>query len=244
MPGDDHKGESAMYAALMAVKPDGLSLSQWAARAGVHRSIFNGIKAHGNPTSETLQKLLDAIGLALSDLYARMPVRTEVRGAGLVSERDVREARWGDGNLPAVPLVGSAVGGSSEDLDELVELTELHLDEVLDYLARPAHLANDPGTYAVTIVGDSMAPRYEPGERAFVSPRAPIGIGDDVVVQLRGAPRPEYGSQVADRVTMVLIKRLVRRGATFVELRQFNPDATFKVPMARVAAIHRVAGRL
>lgn len=240
MPGDDQQDETAMYAALMAVKPDGMSLSQWATRAGVHRSIFNGIKAHGNPTSETLQKLLDAIGLGLSDLYARMPVKTEVRGAGLVSERDVRDARWGDGNLPAVPLVGSAVGGSSEDLDEFVELTELHLDEVLDYLARPAHLANDPGTYAVTIVGDSMVPRYEPGERAFVSPRAPIGIGDDVVVQLRGAG----GEQVADRVTMVLIKRLVRRGATFVELKQFNPDATFKVPMARVAAIHRVAGRL
>lgn len=167
-------------------------------------------------------------------------VRTEVRGTGLVSEQDVRDARWSSGNLPAVPLVGSAVGGSSVDIDEDVELTELHLGEVLDYLARPAHLAHDPNSYAVTVVGDSMAPRYEPGERAFVSPKASIAIGDDVIVQLRG----DGADQLANRVTMVLIKRLARRSATFVELRQFNPEKTFRVPMARVAAIHRVSGRL
>jgi phage repressor protein C with HTH and peptisase S24 domain len=43
---------------------------------------------------------------------------------------------------------------------------------------------------------------------------------------------------------MVLIKRLVRRSAHFVELAQFNPPMTFRVPSERVAAIHRVRGRL
>jgi hypothetical protein len=42
------------------------------------------------------------------------------------------------------PARWQAVGGTVEDLDEHVELTELHLSEVLDYLARPAILESDP----------------------------------------------------------------------------------------------------
>jgi phage repressor protein C with HTH and peptisase S24 domain len=42
----------------------------------------------------------------------------------------------------------------------------------------------------------------------------------------------------------VLIKRLVRRTGGYVELRQFNPDTTFRVETQRVAKIHRVLGRL
>jgi phage repressor protein C with HTH and peptisase S24 domain len=113
----------------------------------------------------------------------------------------------------------------------------------LDYLGRPPSLADDPDAYAVEIVGDSMAPRFEPGERAFVSPRAPVRPGDDVVVQLNANGDPEH-SDIAGQVTEVLIKRLVRRTAKFVELRQFNPDLTFQVPIDRVWRIHRVRGRL
>lgn len=92
-----------------------------------------------------------------------------------------------------------------------------------------------------------MAPRFEPGERAFVSPKAAVRPGDDVIVQLTD---PNGAGDLADAVTDVLIKRLVRRTASFIELRQFNPDNTFEVPLDRIArqrgklAIHRVRGRL
>ena len=171
-------------------------------------------------------------------------VLSEVAGTGM---HDVERAWRAPSPSKPVPLVGSAVGGTAEGIDEHVELTELFLGEVLDYLARPVSLAKDEAAYAVTIVGDSMAPRYEPGERAMVSPRSTVGIGDDVIVQLRSAALVgEAGAankdsdQLADRVTMVLIKRLVKRTPAFVELRQFNPDMTFKVETARIAAIHRV----
>jgi phage repressor protein C with HTH and peptisase S24 domain len=165
-------------------------------------------------------------------------VLSEVRGTGL---EDVERSWRAPSPSKPVPLVGSAVGGIADGIDEHVELTELHLGEVLDYLSRPVSLVKDGAAYAVTIVGDSMAPRFEPGERAFVSPRATVGIGDDVIVQLKS---PSAADQAADRVTMVLIKRLVKRTPAFVELRQFNPEMTFKVETARVAAIHRVTGRL
>jgi hypothetical protein len=173
-------------------------------------------------------------------------VKTEVKGTGM-SPSEVRDAWAMAGNVKPVPLLGTAMGGDWEGLAD-VELTELRLSEVLDYLARPPSLAADPEAYAVEITGTSMNPRFEPGERAFVSPKSPVRIGDDVIVQLKQA-HPE-GSDFTDTVTAVLIKRLVKRNAEYIELRQFNPDQTFRVPIGSIAsvggklAIHRVRGRL
>lgn len=172
-------------------------------------------------------------------------VKSEVRGTGM-SAAEIRDAWAMRGDVQPVPLVGTALGGAFGNL-ETVEMTELRLSEVLDYLARPQSLADDDLAYAVEIVGDSMAPRFEPGERVFVSPKAAVRPGDDVIVQLID---PAGEGDLADAVTEVLIKRLVRRTAAFIELRQFNPDTTFEVPLDRVArqkgrlAIHRVRGRL
>lgn len=230
----------SLYETLLALKPAGLSMNGWAMKAGVNRTIFNDVKKRGNIRHDSLIKLLSAAGVSLADFEAgQARVQSEVRGTGM-SPREVRDA-WvlaGNGVTP-VPLVGSAFGGEWNDLED-VEMIELRLSEVLDYIARPPSLAEDPDAYAVEIVGESMVPRYEPGERVFVSPKAAVRIGDDVIVQLRGTGE----DQLADHVTEVLIKRLVRRTAGGYELRQFNPEKTFTVPAARVAAIHRVRGRL
>jgi SOS-response transcriptional repressor LexA len=229
--------ENPLYARLIAIKPSELSLNAWAVRAGVSRTFFNDVRKRGNARHDSLTKILDAAGVSLADFEAgQVSVRTEVRGTGMSAE-DVHRAWRGPDQAKAVPLVGSAFGGEWSDG---VEMTELHLAEVFDYLARPHSLAADAEAYAVEIIGDSMAPRYEPGERVFVSPKSPIRINDDVIVQLKGEGR----DQLADRVTMVLIKRLVKRGPTFIELRQFNPELTFRVEMERVAAVHRVRDRL
>jgi hypothetical protein len=37
---------------------------------------------------------------------------------------------------------------------------------------------------------------------------------------------------------------LGRRTASHIELRQFNPDMTFRVPNERVASLHKVSGIL
>lgn len=226
-----------LYDRLVAVKPPNLTLNAWAVKAGVSRTFFNDVRKRGNANHDSIVKVLDAAGVSLAQFEAgEQPVKTEVRGTGM-SVADVERAwRSAEPSKP-VPLLGSAIGGEWQDQ---VELTELHLGEVLDYIARPPSVANDKQAYAVTIVGDSMAPRFEPGERAYVSPRSPASIGDDVIVQLLGNGE----DQTADRVTMVLIKRLVRRTPAYVELRQFNPETTFQVPTNRVAAIHRVVGRL
>lgn len=228
-----------IYDALLAVKPADITFNAWAVKAGVSRSIFTEIRRHGNPTADTLERLLNAIGVSHAQFNAGMArVRSEVAGAGLVGTHEISREFHGETPLPPLPLVGSALGGEFEDLDQHVEMTELHLNEVLEYLARPRSLASDKDAYALTIVGDSMWPRFRPGRRIVVSPRSALGIGDDVVVQLRGMDGEE------ERIKLVLIKELVRRTSSHVELRQFNPDVTFRIDARRVASMHKVVGEL
>lgn len=224
-----------VYKALMALKPEGLTTNSWATQAGVARNAFQDLKRHGNPKVETLQKLLDVIDISLSRFeLAMQPVQTEVIGSGAVGAKDIRGTFFAEPGLPAIPLVGTAMGGTDDAIDGEIEMTELMMAQVIEYLSRPASLAGDADAYAVTIVGDSMAPRFRPSERVAVSPKAPVAIGDDVIVQLRRAEGD------GERITMVLIKTLLRRTPSYVELQQYNPDRIFRVEAHRVAAIHKV----
>lgn len=164
-------------------------------------------------------------------------IRSEVQPLAI---DDPMQAKFGEADLPMVPLLGTAMAGEWSGPTEQVELTELDLNEVLGYVRRPQSLKGDAKAYAVTIVGDSMWPRFRPGRQVIVSPRASISVGDDVVVQLLGDP----DSSGERRVVQVLIKELVRRSASHVELRQFNPDVTFRVATSEIAAMHKVAGEL
>lgn len=232
-------GNQPILDTLLALKPAELTANAWAKKAGVNRNIFQDIRVRDNVTQKVLEKLLDAAGASLAQYEAaRSMVRTEVAGAGLVGSGEVRRAYHGEEPARPLPLLGTAIGGDHGDIDEDVELVELNLGEILDYVARPASLAGDPDAYALTILSDSMAPKFEPNDRVAVSPRQPVSIGDYVIVQLRGREGDD------DRIKMVLIKRLVRRGAGFVELRQYNPDMTFRIDAKRVAAMHKVKGTL
>ena len=206
-------------------------------------------RRRGLPTSERLARLAHLLGttsdwllhggmegpiLDRSRLNPDGTLKSEDPGAGTRAS-DIRGAWAAPEPHRPVPLIGTAFGG---EWDADIEMSELRLSEVLDYLGRPPELQTDPDSYALEIVGESMAPRFEPGERAFVSPLSPVRIGDDVVVQLRAK-----GPAQSDRVKLALIKRLTRRSPTFLELRQFNPDRTFQVPVEQVAAVHRVRGR-
>jgi hypothetical protein len=123
-----------------------------------------------------------------------------------------------------IPIYGTALGSEiSFDLTDGsgsigVEQAELDQSEVLAFLRRPPALAGRKNVYGVYVSGASMVPRFREGEPVIVDPRRPPMIGDDVVVQLRSPDEHE-----GERTTAVLIKRLARRSASFVELEQYNP---------------------
>jgi len=226
--------EPPLYRDLMRLKPDGLTPNAWAVKAGVSRTVWSDMRRHGNPSRRTLEKLLSVAGSSLAEFEALRvgeAPRPLDRAAGLVG--DFRAADWRAAPLPPVPLFASALAGEWHGDDRSVEMMQVDFAAVRDQVVRPPSLAGDRDAYAVTIAGDAMWPRFRPGRRLLVSPATPIVVGDDVLVRLAGPP----GGQVN-----VLIKELVRRTASFAELRQFNPDLAFRIDTSAVAAIHKVAG--
>lgn len=234
-------GESQIYRDLMRLKPEDLSPNGWAVRAGVSRTVWTDMRRHGNPSRRTLEKLLTAVGSSLAEFEALRlgPERRQLTGSAAAGQVGDMQWGWNPAPLQPLPLIGSSYGGEWPEPGGQVELTNIHLRELLDRLPRPRTLASDPEAYALTIVGTSMWPRFRSGSRVAVSPRSPVAIGDDVLARIR---RPQ---RVADDGTeTVLIMHLVRRTAKTLELRQFNPDLSVEVDANEIDAILKVVGEL
>ena len=221
----------------MRFRPGGMTPNAWANKAGVSRTVWADMRRHGNPSRRTLDKLLSAAGSSLAEFEALrvsgMPRGEHTPGSAL---GDLRSG-WGAASLPPLPLLATAMAGDWGDPVRRIELTELRGAELIDRVPRPASLATDPDAYAITVVGDSMWPRYRPGRRIAVSPKAPVAVGDDVLVKLNSSGKTP-GSSAA------LIKELVRSSNSGIELRQFNPDATFQVSADEIVAIQKIAGEI
>lgn len=229
--------ESQIYRELMRFKPEGLSANAWAVKAGVSRTVWADMRRHGNPSRRTLEKLLTAAGSSLAEFEAlRVGAEPNQLGvsSGLVGEGAQRG--WNPAQPQPLPLLATALAGEWGSPGSRIELLEIENGRSIERLPRPVSLAADREAYAITVVGDSMWPRFRPGRRIAVSPRSPIAIGDDVLMILRAS------SSAGNR--LVLLKELVRRTSTDIELRQFNPDATFSVSAAEVETIHKVCGEL
>lgn len=109
--------------------------------------------------------------------------------------------------------------------------------EPIAFAKRPPALSSRKDVYALFITGESMLPRFRPGDLVYVDPRRAPHIGDDVIVQLVDKVSP--GADPSE-VASVLVKVLVRRSATHFELEQFSPPLSFLVERNLVAAIHRI----
>jgi phage repressor protein C with HTH and peptisase S24 domain len=229
--------ESQIYRELMRFKPDGLSANAWAVKAGVSRTVWADMRRHGNPSRRTLEKLLTAAGSSLAEFEA-LRVGAEPnhfgKSAGSVGEGLPRG--WNPAQPQPLPLLATALAGEWGNPGSRIELLEIESGRSIERLPRPPTLMADGEAYALTVVGDSMWPRFRPGRRIAVSPRSPIAIGDDVLVILRAS------SSAGNR--LVLLKELVRRTSTHIELRQFKPDATVSVSAAEAETIHKVCGEL
>ena len=232
-------GESSqIHDDLMRFKPEGLTPNAWAMKAGVSRTVWADMRRHGNPSRRTLERLLTAAGSSLAEFEAlRISAPAAVEPGSRAALEDRHGAAWGAAQLPSLPLVETVIGGEWGDPAKRIELTQLRTGEIVGRVSRPPGLANDPSAYAITAVGDSMWPRFRPGRRLAVSPKAPVAIGDDVLVKLNGADG-------GDGFVSALIKELVRKSSSGVELRQFNPDLRFEVPAAEIDAIEKVMGEL
>lgn len=195
-----------------------------AGRPEIIRNIRRGRSR--NPRRDTLEKLAHVLDCSFEWLATgRGPVAPPPENPG-----DAETAHSGDPALPPrrgmpadVPVLGTAAGS-------LQGAFQLHAGAPIDHVRRPPGVATAVDIYAIYVVGDSMAPRFEDGELVYVSGRRPARAGDYVVVQIGGG----------DEDVEAYCKRLVRRDAERVVLEQYNPAGTFELPAATVTAVHKV----
>lgn len=123
-----------------------------------------------------------------------------------------------------LPVLGEAVGGDDGEY--------IFNGQVVDYIACPPSLVNVPDAYSVYVDGESMSPRYKPGETVYVHPRKPPRRGDDVIVQIRGRDEssPPRG----------FIKEFVGWAGSKLVLSQYNPVKRIDFERDDVVSVHLV----
>lgn len=222
------------------------------ARSGM--SLDKVAKAMGLSGRSSVQRLfeidLDELGpadaLRLADAFdgkGEPPIaREEVLSLSLYP---LAEVRRNDDPAPNymqlardIPVYGTAMGtyktgGEGPE----VEQTCVDPSDTIDHFTRPPGFSSTLHIYGLYVTGTSMEPRWDSGDPLYVHSKRPPAIGDDVVVYLVA---PQGSDEVLEAV---LIKRLVKQSASFVELEQFNPPLTFRIDRRRIKAIHRVISK-
>ena len=203
-----------------------LTLEQLARAAGTTAAQISKLeKGERRLTVDWITRLAPLLGIEMADLLVApsQPSPTTTVPANLVLP-------GGDAAFAGIPMAGdprdfipvrSAGRGGNEQ--------EMFLqDGPIDYVRRPPSLAQVRDAYAIYVVGDSMQPRFRPGQILHVNPFKPAQPGAGVVVtKINGA---------------VLIKEFVRQDSKTLHVRQYNPAEALDYLTAEIAAVHTVVG--
>lgn len=136
-----------------------------------------------------------------------------------------------------LPIYGTALGAPCVIEGEAIEQTMLNTGDVVHYAKRPVILNGNADAYGLYVQGHSMDPVHIEGDLILAERKRPARIGDDVVVYLR--PK-DAADDDGERARGVLVKRLIRRTATYYELQQFNPAHVFRIDIEEVVRVDRV----
>jgi len=218
----------------------GLSLRALAAKAGY--AAASGIQRYADPAFErplgveVAQRFAEAMEGLGNPPIARGEV---LMLTGLITDGNAQpfrlEGSGGQRMSRDLPIYGTALGADEIVDGEAIEQTTLNRAEVVEYKRRPPILDGRADVYGLYVQGSSMQPRFRDGDTVFVESRKRPAVGDDAVIYLR-TPDDTDG----ERISSVLIKAIVRKTASYVELEQYNPAQIFRIPMERVDHMDRV----
>ena len=214
----------------------GLSLDALADRAGTTRQQIHKLeKGERKLTWDWMRRLGAALNVEPSQIATDVTIEGPSVGTvqGRVNPGQVAVSKDVDpttivtdglvGNRD-LPVYASAMGGSGEMIVSY---------EPIEYVKRPSILEGVPGGFAMYVVGDSMEPRYEPGELLLVHPKKTALPGDDVlVVTVNGN----------DDDNEAMVKRLVRFSGSTYRLKQHNPKGEFDLPADKVKNCFVIVG--
>ncbi len=218
----------------------GLSLRALAAQSGY--AAASSIQRYADPAFD------GALGVDVATRFADAMVgrgdppitRVEVLAlTGLVTATNAQPFRMEDAASTRMsrdlPIYGTALGAEEVVDGEAVEQTMLNRGEIVEYKRRPPILDGRADVYGLYVQGSSMQPRFRDGATVFVESRRRPSVGDDAVIYLRTPDEVD-----GERASAVLIKTIVRKTASYVELEQYNPACTFRIAMERVERMDRV----
>lgn len=141
--------------------------------------------------------------------------------------------------LPDLPIYGTGLGAPLIIEGAAIEQTTLNTGEIIGYAKRPSILHGRNDVYALYIQGSSMYPAHGEGDMIAAERRRPPRTGDDVVIYLRSNGNGDDEDD-GERARGVIVKRLVRTTANYLELEQFTPPMIFRVEIGQVVQIDRV----
>ncbi|WP_420137761.1 S24 family peptidase [Sphingomonas sp.] len=218
----------------------GLSLRALAAKAGY--AAASSIQRYADPAFDSPLgvEVATRFADAMQGLGDPPIMRGEVLAlTGLVTDSNAvtfrMEGASADRMQRDLPIYGTALGADEIVDGEAIEQTTLNRGEVIEYKRRPPILDGRADVYGLYVQGSSMHPRFRDGDTVFVESRRRPAVGDDAVIYLRTPDEVE-----GERTSSVLIKTIVRKTASYVELEQFNPPQTFRITMDRVDRMDRV----
>lgn len=185
----------------------------------VARRMADALAGKGNPAIDA-SDVFNLIGIPEGNAIM-------VRYEGASDERLVQD----------IPILGTALGADRVADGLAIEQTRLYENDPIAYAKRPTILDGRADVYGLYVQGTSMDPRYEDGALIYVESRRIPSVGEYAVVFLRVNGEDQATDSQAHTV---LVKRLVRKSASFIELEQFSPPATFRIDAAEVLKMHRV----
>jgi phage repressor protein C with HTH and peptisase S24 domain len=215
----------------------GISARELSMRVTGKPDFIRDLRRRGHaPSADNLARMAEALGISVDWLLGRSASKDPVRSEVAISDQRL-DWTASLSTLPPIPLVGTGDCATIIFEDQTGKMLEIErcsfdADHTVRMIARPPALRGAHDLYAIYFQGESMMPRFEPGEVGIVDPRRPAAPGDYVLVQLNNGEE--------DHVTSVLVKRLVRATIRELVLEQFNPAAVFTVPRCRVARYHRI----
>lgn len=215
----------------------GITARELSVRVTGKPDLVRDIRRRGHaPAAENVILIAEELGVSADWLLGRSNIPDQVRSEVTLSDRSL-DFRGFPIEEPGIPLVGTGDCADLELCDAkgdmvAIERSSFDPDYRVRMITRPPALRGMRGIYAIYFHGESMVPRFEPGEIGIVDPTRPAAPGDYVLVQINN------GS--SDDVVSVLVKRLVRASSSELVLEQFNPPTIFKVPRAKVARYHRI----
>lgn len=195
----------------------GLSQAQIAAEIGVTpQAVSQWERGTSSPDLENLRALAKALGVASTPAELAQVQQDVTR-----IPRDQLQGR------SDFPIYVSAEGGPGQ-----IIVTP----EEVDWMPRPAPLANVRGAYGLIVTGDSMEPEYRHGDTALVNPHLPA-VGGEVYVF--------YAEKQGE--ARATIKHLRRAAVDKWHVSQHNPPdgqpKEFTLPRREWQWAHRVLGK-